>query len=226
MLCATKVLKPGPARIGSIGAGITLPRTVPVPVLIAAAVGTLLGLGLGLVVFDDFSYILITGVLGGAAGWVAVNYSPLRGESLGRWASLEVTSRLRSVRVNGQVARVYVGVCLVPDVAAGEVRIVPGAFNVKAGTVDERGRFVDAAIPLTAPPPSPYQPTTAHGQAPSPGWPPTAAPASPSPPLAAGYDRGWPAPFSTPGGVAAPGAPAVDDGWPAPFTSPPDRRGA
>lgn len=160
MLCATKVLKPGPARIGSIGGGITLPRTVPVPVLIAGGIGFTLGVAFGLVILGSFFTALTTGALGAAAGWVAVSYSPLRGESLGRWAGLEVTARLRRVKVNGKTARVFIGICPAPDVAAGMVHIIPGAIDVMPGSVDDRGRFVVESdrplVPIARPPQTPF----------------------------------------------------------------------
>ena len=39
MFAATRVINPGPTRIGQIGNSFTLPRTVPIVVLIACAIG-------------------------------------------------------------------------------------------------------------------------------------------------------------------------------------------
>jgi hypothetical protein len=157
MLCATKVLKPGPARVGKIAGNIALPRTVEVPVLLAGGGGFIAGVLFAAVFLGSFVSVMVSGMVGAGLGWVAVTYSPLKGESLGKWAGLEVASRVRRVKVDGQRVRVYVGVCAVTDVPRGYIRVVGGAVNVAAGSVDDRGRFVDLSDEpvVLVPPPQP-----------------------------------------------------------------------
>lgn len=181
MLCATTVLNPGPARVGRIGGGITLPRTVEIRVLAAAGIGVAIGVLLASLVGAGFRGVLLFASFGAILGWLVISYSPLKGESLGLWAALEVRARLRSVKVDGEPAQVYVGICRVPDVAAGKVHVVPGAISVTEGSVDERGRFVASAIP--------FAPTTPQRRSPSPGY---RQPAQTPPPpngASAGYHR-------------------------------------
>jgi hypothetical protein len=151
MLCATPVLKPGPLRIGRIGNHVTLPRTVPVANLFAAAAGAVAALAVVLLLTSSLMSVVLGAAAGAAFGWVAVSYSPLRGESLTRWLGLQVTSRMNRIEVDGRPARAYVGICPLPEVARGMVRILPGAVDVIEGSVDERGRFVEHAGTIELP---------------------------------------------------------------------------
>jgi hypothetical protein len=151
MLCATPVLKSGPVRIGRIGSHITLPRTVPIVNVVVSLFGALGMFGLVLPFTSSIMSMVLSLTLGGLAGWIAVSYSPLKGESMVKWLGLQVASRMNRIEVDGRPARAYVGVCLIPEVARGQVRILPGAVNVAPGSVDERGRFVDHAVVLDIP---------------------------------------------------------------------------
>jgi hypothetical protein len=142
MICATAVLKPGPARVGHIAGNITLPRTVPVVNLFAAGGGAFLMLGIVLIFTSSLTSLVLAAAAGGSAGWAAVSYSPLRGETLARWFGLQITSRIRRIEVDGRPARAYVGICPLPETARGSVRIIPGAVDVLEGSVDDRGRFL------------------------------------------------------------------------------------
>jgi hypothetical protein len=141
MIVATKILKPGPVRVARIAPGITLPRSVP---LVKGIVALAFGLG-GIIIAAalpptrSLSAIVVAAVLSGALGVLVATYSPLKGESMARWAGLELTSRRNRLRINGELARVYVGICPVAELPRGKVRIRAGAVDVPTGSVDERG---------------------------------------------------------------------------------------
>ncbi len=141
MIAATKILKPGPARIAKIMPGVTLPRTVPIPTLIITAASAILGLLVTVAI--PFTRTITSVTLGmvafGALGVVVATYSPLKGESMVRWFGLEYSARRDRVVLHGKPARVYVGICPVHRVATGKMRIRAGAVDVPAGAVDERG---------------------------------------------------------------------------------------
>lgn len=196
MIAATDIMRPPPTRIGKIGGNITLPRTVPLKAAVAALVGALVGLffafpiaGIGL------NALIWGGIVGGAAGVVAVTWSPLRGESLLRWLGLNVRAAAASkVRIDGKPVRLYIGVAPLARSAVGPARLVPGAVNVPAGEVDDRGvpipprRRVPALDPAAAaldaqlspelPPDRPDGPPAASGAHP-PAAPGRAAPTTP-----------------------------------------------
>ncbi len=141
MIAATKILKPGPARIAKIMPGVTLPRTVPLPTLFITAGMALVGLIVTVLI--PFTRTITSVTLGtvffGALGVLVATYSPLKGESLVRWFGLEYSARRDRVTLNGKQARVYIGICPVHKVAAGKMHIRAGAVDVPAGSVDVRG---------------------------------------------------------------------------------------
>src|SRR4051812_23680596 len=104
MLAATNMLKPPPAVIGSINKKITLPRTIKLTTLLSVGVGAVLGFLIALIFFGASLNALIYGpTLGGALGWGAVSFSPLRGESLAKWLGLQANSaRQRKLVVDGR----------------------------------------------------------------------------------------------------------------------------
>lgn len=143
MFCATQVFNPGPTRIGTIGNHVTLPRTVPLVSLIAAAAGAFFSVVLMVVFTRSFSSLIAAAGIGGSIGWIVMSWSPLRGESFARWLGLTVTSFTDRRRINGQMVRVSVGVAPVNRLAGGRTTVIPGSFDVAPGTVDSHGRFID-----------------------------------------------------------------------------------
>jgi hypothetical protein len=141
MIAATKILKPGPTRIARIAPGITLPRTIPITTLFVAGGFAIVGLVLtALIPLTRTATSMMLGTLFfGAAGVMVTTYSPMKGESMTRWLGLSVTSRRQRVELNGEPARVYIGICPIDRVAVGEIQIVSSAVAVPAGSVDKRG---------------------------------------------------------------------------------------
>ncbi|NDU77716.1 hypothetical protein GWI34_34665 [Actinomadura sp. DSM 109109] len=141
MLAATNMLKPPPAVIGSLNKAVTLPRTVRLTTLIAMIIGASLGFLIAFIIFGPGLNALMYGpVLGGAAGWSAVNFSPLRGESLATWLGLQVNgTRNRKLYVDGRPVRLYIGISPLRRTASGNVRMLPGGVPVDAVRWDERG---------------------------------------------------------------------------------------
>lgn len=141
MIAATKILKPGPTRIARLVPGVTLPRTIPITTLFVVAGFSAFGLlvMLALPFFSSLTSILTGTVLFGGLGVVVTTYSPLKGESMLRWFGLEVSARRQRIEVNGEPAKVYIGLCPIDRVAVGEVRILPSAVEVPPGSVDSRG---------------------------------------------------------------------------------------
>lgn len=145
MLSVTNILRPPPARIGRISDRFVLPRTIELRVLIAVGVGAFAGMVTWFFPFGllfDYSLTSLLGLMMGGLGlgYLAVTWSPLKGESLGTWIGLSAgASRPGRVRFEGQKVYAYLGVAPLPYLAAGKVRIRPGAVTVPAGSVDERG---------------------------------------------------------------------------------------
>jgi hypothetical protein len=141
MIAATKILKPGPTRIARLVPGVTLPRTIPITTLFVtfgfSAFGLLVMLAMPF--FNSLTSILIGTVLFGGLGVVVTTYSPLKGESMLRWLGLEVSARRQRIEMNGEPAKVYIGLCAIDRVAVGEIRIMPSAIDVPSGSVDSRG---------------------------------------------------------------------------------------
>jgi hypothetical protein len=144
MLAATSVLKPPPARVSRLGPGIKLPRTVEIKTLAICSVLFTVFAALTWAMFGfSLQRILIGGVLGAIVGWLLVTYSPLEGETLGKWFSLILGKRLAgTTRVSGERARVFVGICPVEHTAKGYVTISHGFGRVSPGSVDERGGVI------------------------------------------------------------------------------------
>lgn len=144
MLAATSVLKQAPARVSRLGAGIQLPRTVPVKTLVVCLLSGLFMIGLsGVFLGYQLRSILVSGVLGGGAGWFVVTYQPLEGETFLKWLGLEFFAlKDRRARIDGRRAQAYVGICPITQTARGKIIIAHGHANVAPGSVDERGGVV------------------------------------------------------------------------------------
>lgn len=142
MLVATNMMRPPPTRIGKIGKDFVLPRTIPVLSLIGGVIGSIFGLMIGLL-FGSFQGILMGILFGAALGVGAVTLSPIKGESLGKWLGLSAASmRAAKVEIDGEAAKVFIGIAPLAYTAAGRVQMMGGAVNVVEGTVDERGVII------------------------------------------------------------------------------------
>lgn len=150
MLSCTTLLRPGPSRVGSLGANITLPRTVKTSSLIAGGIGGVAGL----LLFAPFAALfglnaLIVGAaVGGFAGIGLTSWSPLRGESFSTWAMVLVKNRSGRVQLgehvlDGKDVRAYIGLCpLPPTVKAGPVRVMRNAVVVTPEWMNDKGYLV------------------------------------------------------------------------------------
>lgn len=136
-------MSPGPTRIGKLGNHITLPRTVPLITLFASSAGAVAMLLLMLIFTRSPSSLVMAIVAGGGLGWVSVSFSPMKGESLAKWIGLKMLASRDRMDINGESARVHIGIAPVTRVAVGKFMVEPGALDVRPGTVDEHGRFAD-----------------------------------------------------------------------------------
>jgi hypothetical protein len=139
MICATSVMRPGRMRIGQLGGGVTLPRTIPIINLFAAAFGALVGLGIGALLHPGLQGILYGVAFGSFAGWLAVTYSPLKNESLLKWFELKFKASTRSRYVNGRRVTYAVGTAVVPGPPSGDVLLQRSAVHIPPTQYDERG---------------------------------------------------------------------------------------
>jgi hypothetical protein len=139
MLCATKVLKSQPVRIGRIVGNVTLPRTVELRVAVAGAFGGFTLLMLCVILLGpSLRVVVMSFAIGSALGVAAMTYSPLSGESLLSWIFLEASSKRGRVKHRGELVKVYVGTQPIGRVAGGRTIMFPGAVNVPEGSVNER----------------------------------------------------------------------------------------
>lgn len=143
MICATRILRPGGARIGRIAGGFTLPRTVPVVTAVFVGVFGVLGLILAMLAGADPTTLGIGAAIGGGIGYGLATFSPLRGESMTRWILLTVTGSRRKRRIDGKPVILAVGTAPAGRVPVGIIRVRQSAVRVRPGTVDERG------VPIT-----------------------------------------------------------------------------
>lgn len=142
MFCATPVIKPGRARIGRITKTVTLPRTVEVVTLAAAAVGGFTALLLMLIFTRSWQSLAVAFAAGSALGWISTTYSPLEGESMAKWLGLKVATRNSNrIKLGTKTAVVHVGIAPVNRVAEGNALLALGATDVPAGSVDGEGRL-------------------------------------------------------------------------------------
>lgn len=143
MIAATQILKPGPARIGELGGGIKLPRTVTVKKLAAVSAGAFVGVVFGLAAIGGLRGILYGAALGGTGGGVAATWSPLEGETMSRWLLLSINSQRKRVTWEGKPAKISIGICPISTPARGRVVLRAGAVKVPSHLYDERGVLID-----------------------------------------------------------------------------------
>lgn len=148
MLAMTSALRPPPARISRIGDNVTLPVALQLNQLIAGGVGGFAGLLLVIMFWVPFfGFSIPSGGIGLIAGVFAgilfVTWSPIKGESFSKWLGLSIGSfRGNKVMIDGEPARAYIGIAKLESSAAGVIRVFPGAVEVPAGSVDERGVII------------------------------------------------------------------------------------
>lgn len=108
MLAATKLLRPGPTRVGSLGR-ITLPRTVRLRSLVSWVIGGTGGLLVGAVVaavLGGLTPLAIGVFVGAGLGHVVTNVEPLPGENVLTYLKLASTSQRNRVALNGTKTRI------------------------------------------------------------------------------------------------------------------------
>lgn len=137
MFCVTKVMNPGPAKIGKLGEGINLPVVVIVSTLMWMASTAIVFMMTAFVIFQSFLATIIAGVTGAAVGKFLDQWSPLKGEKILTWAGLALTTRADSLKVDGQRARVYIGTVMVGKIPAGKIRAVSNCVEIVPGSVDD-----------------------------------------------------------------------------------------
>ncbi len=108
MLAATKLLRPGPTRVGSLGR-ITLPRTVRLRSLVSWMIGGTCGALLGAVaasLLGGLTPLAIGVFVGAGLGHVVTNVEPLPGENVLTYLRLASTSQRNRVVLNGTKTRI------------------------------------------------------------------------------------------------------------------------
>lgn len=145
MLCATRILKPPPTTIVKIGPNMNLPRPVTVRAAIAAFVGALPGVIIGLAI-AGFQGLLFGMVFGGMIGVGLVTWEPQKGETLGKILGVAAQSRIRRrpLQLNGETVSLSIGIARISRVNEGWVHILPGAVPVNPNEYDERGVYRSA----------------------------------------------------------------------------------
>ena len=138
MICATKILRPGGARIGKIAGNLTLPRTIPLNTAVASGIGIVVMLAFAAVFLSGLQAYMYAAVVGGAAGYVITTYSPLKGESLLRWAGLTLKNTGR-MKYQGVPVVVAVGTAKAGRSSQTKVVIRRSSIPVSPGAVDQRG---------------------------------------------------------------------------------------
>ena len=138
MLWVTKVFHPGAPRVGKLSKNITLPRSVPLPVVFAVPVGGALGAvgGIALdpvlgLVWPRARVIMISATIGAGLATLLVSVQPWRGEHVHRVAAVR--------------AMAFASARLLMCPGSG----LPAAYSEEAGTLvcSECGRvFGDANV--------------------------------------------------------------------------------
>lgn len=141
MLCATSVLKQGPARIGSITKEIKLPRTILLKTLVSMIIYGFLGLFVGILI-GGIKAIMYSTIIGIAGAYIATTYSPLKGESLSRFLGLSLKASRERTMYEGKFVKLYVGVTPIYRKAAGNVILWKKALDVAPLNYDERGVLI------------------------------------------------------------------------------------
>ena len=141
MLAATSVLKQAPARVSRLGAGIKLPRTIPIRTLLMCLLTGSLFLGVTTLFLGLHPRsAMLSLVFGGGFGWFLVTYQPLEGETMFKWLGLTFGAfRDRKLKIDGKRAQAYVGICPIETISRGQIVIAHGHADVSPDSVDERG---------------------------------------------------------------------------------------
>lgn len=103
MLAATRVLHPGPVRIGSLSKNVTLPRTVQLNVVLAGAFCAVPGLVVGLMfgqIAGGWSTAILGALAGAFIGKILVTWSPYEKESLARFFTVVTKNRKGRIEVD------------------------------------------------------------------------------------------------------------------------------
>jgi hypothetical protein len=146
MLVATHVMNPGSARIGRLFGNVTLPRAVRVVDLVAAGGGALFGIVIGLLITKDLSGVLYGGALFGMAGYLAVTYSPLEGETLARYLGLSIRASRDTITYKGSKVQVSIGICPIEGAGIETLRLSSSCVDIPPSQYDLRGvRFSTSA---------------------------------------------------------------------------------
>lgn len=136
MFCATRVMNPGPAKIGRLSDGVNLARTIVISTAIWTAGGAAaVGLPV-LMITNNLMYSVVGFILGAVIGKFLDHWSPLRGERILTWAGLSLSTRADSIKVDGQRARVYIGTAMVSRQPAGRMQTVLRCAEVVPGSTD------------------------------------------------------------------------------------------
>lgn len=148
----TKYLRRGPRRMALRTKHISLPGTYQLSRVLGAAAGGVLGLVLSFplaTLTGMWLFAVIGATLGGGAGVFATTWSPLRGESLARWAMVTTAKRSGMVKIGGRWVRAYVGVAPLRRSPLGPTQVV-ATFTETAAITDvafDGFRFAPPAAP-------------------------------------------------------------------------------
>ena len=138
MLIATRVLDPGPARVGRLFGNLTLPRTVELPTLMITGAALFFGIVVGAIV-GGLTAMLYGGMFFGIGGYILATYSPLEGESMLRYLGLSIRSSQNTVRIGDEKFQVAVGTHPIPVPQPGRRRVVASMVDVPPSQYDRRG---------------------------------------------------------------------------------------
>lgn len=153
MIAATAVMKPQPIKIGRISNDIVLPRAIPLMTALVVGGAAIFGAIFGTILAGGTGFGLGAGIFGFIA-YIAINYSPLRGESFARWIALVTRTKTRQTVVDGKPVVVHVGIARVQRPAAGKTHLVASSVEVSPLMYDERGVLRDQPL-LHMPTPEP-----------------------------------------------------------------------
>lgn len=146
MICATRVMKAEGIRIGRISRDITLPRTVRLVTAVSTLAGALVLVVLAALFGAAWNQLIYAAFIGGTVGYFITTFSPLRGETLATWVTLQILSARTSRRIDGRPVMLSVGVATAQRLPAGKVQLRRGAVKVAPGTVDERGVLLNSNV--------------------------------------------------------------------------------
>lgn len=147
MINATRVMKTEGMRIGRISRDITLPRTVRLVTAGAVLGGAIFFVLVAAMFGASWNNMIYAAMLGGLTGYMLTSFSPLRGESLTTWVTLQITSMRSTRRIDGKPVMLSVGIAPAQRLPAGKIQLKRSAVKVAPGTVDERGVMLATHTP-------------------------------------------------------------------------------